>query len=370
MRNMRKVVAILALAVLCVTAASAGGNEIKIAVAGPMTGSFAEYGNGFKNAVQLMVDEWNAKGGVLGKKIKVVVYDDKNNGEEGANVAEKIVSDDDIIAVVGHFASGVCLVAGPKYQEAGVIEISPSASHPDYSNIGNFIFRNNTIISVEAGAGIDIAMKTLKAKKIGILSVKTDWGTSTATITKNLIAEKGGKVYAHEEVVDGTVDFAPSITKMQAAGVDCVIVVAMYNVLAPFATQYKAVNPNIKLVGFSNAYSEQLIALAKENAEGIMFPAAFFDKSTEPHIQKFVNDYRAKYNATPSALTAQAYDSAGIILEAIKAAGKADRKAVRDQLFKINYQGVTGPTSFDAKGNAVKVFTTVVIKNGKFVQYK
>ncbi|HRT70617.1 MAG TPA: ABC transporter substrate-binding protein, partial [Syntrophales bacterium] len=104
--------------------------------------------------------------------------------------------------------------------------------------------------------------------------------------------------------------------------------------------------------------------------EGIMFPAAFFDKSTEPHIQKFVNDYRAKYNATPSALTAQAYDSAGIILEAIKAAGKADRKAVRDQLFKINYQGVTGPTSFDAKGNAIKVFTSVVIKNGDFVQYK
>ncbi|HWR10486.1 MAG TPA: ABC transporter substrate-binding protein [Rectinemataceae bacterium] len=370
MKKMRMVFALLALAAVCVSGVSAKGNEIKIAVAAPMTGDFAEYGTGFKNAVQLMADEWNDKGGILGKKIKVVVYDDKNNGEEGANVAEKIVSDDDIIAVIGHFASGVCLAAAPKYQEAGIPEISPSASHPDYSSVGDFIFRNNTVISVEAGAGIDIAMKTLNAKKIGILSVKTDWGTSTAAITKKLVADKGGKVYVHEEIVDGTVDFAPAITKMQNAGVDCVIVVAMYNVLAPFASQYKATTPGIKLVGFSNAYSEQLILLAKQNAEGIMFPAAFFHNSSEPHIQKFVTTYRAKYNMTPSSLTAQAYDSAGMVFEAIKAAGKVDRQAVRDQLYKITYPGVAGVTSFDANGDAQKIFTQVVIKNGKFAQYK
>lgn len=368
MNKMRKVVAILALSLVLVLGVSA--KDIKIAVAAPMTGDFAEYGIGFRNAVQLMVDEWNERGGVLGQKVKVVAFDDKNSGEEGANVAEKILSDKDIVAVIGHFASGVCLAAAPKYQEAGLPEISPSASHPDYSSVGDYIFRNNTVISVEASAGIDIAMKTLGAKKIGVLSVKTDWGTSTAGITKKLVAEKGGQVAAHEEIVDGTVDFAPAISKMQAAGVDTVIVVAMYNVLAPFASQYKAVVPGIKLVGFSNAYSEQLIALAKQNAEGIMFPAAFFHNSTEPHIQSFVSSYRAKYKTTPSSLTAQAYDSAGMVLEAIKAAGKADRKAIRDQLYKIKYPGVAGFTTFDAKGDAQKVFTQVVIKDGKFVQYK
>jgi len=370
MKNMRKIFAVLVLVTLCLSGVSAKDPEIKIAVAAPMTGDFAEYGIGFKNAVQLMVDEWNDKGGVLGRKIKVVVYDDKNSGEEGANVAEKIISDKDIIAVIGHFASGVCLAAAPKYQEAGIPEVSPSASHPDYSKVGDYIFRNNTVISVEASAGIDIAMKTLGAKNIGILSVKTDWGTSTAAITKKLVADKGGKIVAHEEIVDGTVDFSPVITKMQAAGVDTVIVVAMYNVLAPFASQYKEVKPAIKLVGFSNAYSEQLIALAKKNAEGIMFPAAFFHNSSEPHIQKFVSTYREKYNMTPSSLTAQAYDSAGIVLQAIQNAGVVDRTAVRDQLYKIQYPGVSGKTSFDAQGDALKVFTQVTIKDGKFVQYK
>lgn len=363
---------VLALTLLCAASLSAfaAGKEIKIAVAAPMTGDFAEYGIGFKNAVQLMVDEWNAKGGVLGRQVKVVVYDDKNNGDEGAAVAEKILSDRDIVAVVGHFASGVCLVAAPKYQEAGMPEISPSASHPNYSSVGDYIFRNNTVISVEAAAGVDIALSNLKAKSIGILSVKTDWGTSTSAITKKIIADKGGKVVAHEELVDGTVDFAPSVTKMQAAGVDTVIVVAMYNVLAPFATQYRSVNPAIKFVGFSNAYSEQLIALAKENAEGIYFPAAFFHSGDDPQVRKFVDSYKSKFGNTPSSLTAQAYDSAGIILECVKTAGKADRAAVKEQLYKISYPGVTGMTTFDKNGDARKTFNTVTIKGGKFILAK
>ena len=375
MRTKQLIVAIAMLVAVVSLSFGAGGSEsgskvIKLAVAAPMTGDFAEYGNGFKNAVQLMVDQWNAKGGVAGMQVQVVVYDDKNNGEEGATVAEKIVSDKDIVAVIGHFASGVCLAAAPKYQEAGIPEISPSASHPDYSSVGDYIFRNNTVISVEAAAGIDIALNRLMAKNTGILSVKTDWGTSTADITKNLVAQKGGKVVAHEEIVDGTVDFAPSISKFQAAGVDTVIVVAMYNVLAPFANQYKALKKDINLVGFSNAYSQELIKLAKENAEGIHFPAAFFDASDEAHVRSFVDAYKAKYNATPSSLTAQAYDSAGIILEAIKAVGSPDRKAIRDYLYKIDYPGVSGRTSFDAKGDAKKVFSTVTIKDGKFVLAK
>lgn len=368
MKGMRFFVGLLSIGVLA--ACSKPSQEIKIAVVGPMTGDFAEYGLGFKNAAQLMVDEWNAKGGVLGKQVKLVSYDDKNNGEEGANVAEKIISDKDVMAVIGHFASGVCLVAAPKYQESGIVEISPSASHPKYSEVGDYIFRNNTVISIESAAGVDIALNHLGAKRIGILSVKTDWGISTAAITKQIVAEKGGSIVAHEDLVDGTVDFSPLITKMQAADVDCVIVVAMYNVLAPFATQYKSVNPAIKLVGFSNAYSDQLIELAKENAEGICFPAAFFHSGDDPEVRRFVDTYRAKFGITPSSLTAQAFDSTGIALEAIKAAGKADRVAIRDQLYKISYPGVTGLTSFDAKGDANKVFTVVTIKDGKFVKAK
>lgn len=369
---MKKTVALL-LVVMLITSMLAGcqsqaSDKIKIAVVGPLTGDFAEYGTGFKNAVELQVEEWNKNGGVLGQEIELVVFDDKNNGEEAATIAEKIVADKDIKAVIGHFASGVCMAASPTYQEAGIINISPSASHPDFTKEGDFVFRNNTVINVEAEFAVDLAVNTLNKKKVGILSVKTDWGTGTAEITKGLVAQAEGMVVDHQEVVDGTIDFGPNITRLDEAGADVIIVVAMYNTLAPFATQYKTVNPDIELVGFSNAYSQQLIELAKENAENIHFPTIFFHGSTDETVASFVSAYESKYGSSPSSLTAQAYDSAGIVLKAIEAAGKVDRKVMKEELYKMTYPGVTGETKFDQAGDAVKIFTAVKIENGRFIE--
>ena len=107
-------------------------NPITIAVAAPMTGDNSEYGIGFANAAKLMAEKWNDNGGCLGREVQIVEYDDKNTSEEATTIAQKIVSDKDNIAgVIGHFASGVCMTAAPIYQENGVIEISPSSSHPE-----------------------------------------------------------------------------------------------------------------------------------------------------------------------------------------------------------------------------------------------
>lgn len=375
---MKRTISILIVVMLIMTAFTGcsqkagdeGSEVVKIAVVGPLTGDFAEYGTGFKNAVELMAGQWNADGGVLDKQIEVVFFDDKNSGEEAATIAEKIVSDKDIVAVVGHFASGVCMAASPTYQEAGIVEISPSASHPDYTKEGDFIFRNNTVINVESGVAVDLAVDTIGKKKVGILSVKTDWGTNTAKITKELVEKAGGTVVDHQEVVDGTIDFSPNVSKLNDAGAEVIIVAAMYNTLAPFASQYKAVNPDIELVGFSNAYSQQLINLAKENAENIHFPTIFFHGSEDEAVGSFVKAYEEKYGSTPSSLTAQAYDSTGILLTAIKNANKVDRAAIKDELYKMTYPGVTGETKFDENGDAIKVFTNVKVENGKFVEVK
>jgi branched-chain amino acid transport system substrate-binding protein len=346
---------------------------IKIAVAAPMTGDNAEYGKGFLNAANMMVEQWNAKGGVLGKKIEVLPYDDKNSGEEAASIAQKIVSDKDIIGVIGHFASGVCMAAAPTYQENKIIEISPSASHPDYSGMGTYIFRNNTVINVEAAAGLDMAINDLAKKNIGIISIKTDWGTSTSAIVKKLITEKastGAKVVAHEEVMEGSDDYSPAITKLNAAGADVVICVGMYNLVAPVSKQYKQINPNIAIVGFSNAYSQQLLDLGGKAVEGLRFPVIFFSGSESPKIKTYVDEYKKKFGSTPSALTSQAYDSVGMLLEAIKAANTTDHAKVRDALAAIKYDGVTGNTTFNEKRDVQKAFVKVTVKDGKFVEVK
>lgn len=353
------------------TGGSGSENPVKIAVAAPMTGDNAEYGQGFYNAAVMKAEEWNAKGGVLGRQIEIVQYDDKNSSEEAASIAQKIASDKSIAGVIGHFASGVCMTAAPVYQENSIIEISPSSSHPDYSGIGDYIFRNNTVINVEAKASLDMAINDLGKKNIGIISIKTDWGTNTAQIVKDLIDEMsdtGAKVVAHEEVMEGSDDYSPAIAKLDTAGADVLICVSMYSTLAPVAKQYKQVNPNIQIVGFSNAYSQQLLDLGGQAVEGVCCPVIFFSGSDDPAIKEYVDTYTEKYGSPPSALTSQAYDSVGMLLTAIEKAGTTDSKKVCEELRKIDYPGVTGQTTFNDIGDVQKEFVKVIVKDGAFVQ--
>ena len=336
-----------------------------------MTGDNSEYGIGFTNAAKLMADQWNAQGGVLGKQIEIVPYDDKNTSEEATTIAQKIVSDGDISGVIGHFSSGVCMTAAPIYQENKIIEISPSASHPDYSKIGNYIFRNNTVISKEGAASVDIAVHDLGKKNIGIISIMTDWGTNTSGIIKDLVTglnDPNVKVVAHEEVMEGSDDYTPAITKLNEAGADVVICCGMYNLVAPVAKQYKNINPDIAIVGFSNAYSQQLIQLGGEAVEGVCFPVIFFSESDDADVKTYVDQYKKVYGNSPSALTSQAYDSVGILLTAMKEAGTSDSEKVRDKLNEITYKGVTGNIKFDEQGDVDKQFNKVTIKDGKFVK--
>lgn len=353
-------------------AASTAGDPVRIAVAAPMTGDNAEYGIGFYNAATLMAEKWNASGGVLGRQIEIVQYDDKNSSEEAASIAQKIVSEGNIAGVIGHFASGVCMVAAPVYQENQIIEISPSSSHPDYSSIGDYIFRNNTVINVEASASLDIAINDLGKKNIGIIAIQTDWGQNTASIVEELIAgeygESGATIVAREDVMEGSDDYSPAITKLDAAGADVVICCGMYSLVGPVAKQYKQINPDISIVAFSNAYSQQLIELGGEAVNGVRFPVIFFSGSEDPAIKEYVEAYTAQFGSEPSALTSQAYDSTGMLLEAIKAAGTTDSAAVKDELYKLNYPGVTGDTQFDEIGDVHKAFVKVEIQDGKFVE--
>ncbi|PXV85928.1 amino acid/amide ABC transporter substrate-binding protein (HAAT family) [Lachnotalea glycerini] len=352
------------------TQSSESTETIKIAVAAPMTGDTAEYGIGFTNAAQLMADEWNANGGVLGQQIEIVPYDDKNSSEEAATIAQKIVSEGDIVGVIGHFSSGVCLTAAPIYQQNQIIEISPSASHPDYSLVGDYIFRNNTVIKSEAAASIDIATQDLGKKNIGIISIKTDWGTNTSQVIKDLVEQLGSdvKVVAHEEVVEGSDDYSPAITKLNEAGADVVICAGMYNLVAPVAKQYKQINPDIQIVGFSNAYSQQLIELGGDSVEGVCFPVIFFSESQDEKIKTYVDAFTKAYGTAPSALSSQAYDSVGMLLTAIEQAGTTDSQQVRKFLADLGYDGVTGYTKFDENGDVQKDFIKVTIKDGTFVK--
>jgi branched-chain amino acid transport system substrate-binding protein len=318
-----------------------------------------------------MVDKWNKNGGVLGKQIEIVQFDDKNSAEEAATIAQRIVSDKSIIGVLGHFSSGVSMTAAPTYQENEFIEISNCASHPDYSKIGNFIFRNNTVITEEFNVIVDVVANDLKLKKVGIIAIKTDWGNTAGHIAENLVKQNPNlQLVAYEEVLETSDDYGPAIAKLKAAGTEALIAVGMYSLYGPLSRQYREADPNIAIMGVSNAYTQQIIQLGGNAVEGLIAPVSFFAESDDPETIEFVDEFKKRFKYEPSSLAAQAYDSIGILLQAIQDTGSLDRKAVRDSVNNINYPGITGPTTFDFIGDAKKIFQKVIIQNGKFVPYK
>jgi len=369
--SMAVLLALLVVPVFAGGQKEAEGKTIKIAVAFPMTGDNSEYGKSFLTAAEIMVEKYNKAGGVLGKQVELVVYDDKNQPDEAASIAQKIVSDKDIIGVLGHFSSGVSMTASPTYQENKVIEISNTASHPDYSKAGDYIFRNNTVINAEFNVIVDVLANDLNLSKVGVIAIKTDWGNTAGGIADRLIsAHPKLTLVAHEDVLETSDDHGPAIAKLKAAGPQAVVAVGMYSLYGPLARQYKEVDPNIQLMGVSNAYTQQIIQLGGSAVEGLIAPVSFFAGSPDPSIKTFVDEYRKRFGMEPSALAAQAYDSMGIFLEAIKNAGTLDRAKVRDAVNNINYPGITGQTTFDAMGDADKIFQKVIIQGGRFVQYK
>ena len=348
------------------------GDVIRIAVAAPMTGSNSEYGIGFSNAAKLMAKSWNEAGGItVGGKVytvEIVDFDDKSETDEAQMVAERIVSDPGIFGVIGHFSSGVCMSTAPIYQDSQYVNISPTASHADYTGLGDYIFRNNTIIIVETRTGAEIAVKDLGGKAIGILSIDTEWGKSAGDGMEVNIAALGGNFVLRQEVATTQVDFATEVANFRSAGVDVVMVAGMYETLAPFAVAVANAGYNLAgIVGCSNGYTDNLLIVAGAAANGIRVPVSFFAGNTDPAIQAFVNTYEAAYGAKPSALTSHAYDSVGILLEAIKRADSLDREAIKKAMYETKHEGVSGYTVFDEHGEAQKVFTKLMVKDSQFV---
>ena len=349
-----------------------GAKSITIAVAAPMTGDNAEYGIGFANAAKLMANEWNAKGGVnIGGEmyeVKIDEYDDKSDSDEAALVAQKIVSDDSVYGVLGHFASGICMVAAPVYQEAGYVNISPTSSHADYSGIGDYIFRNNTVITVETATGAEIATSYLGKTKVGVLSIDTEWGQSAGNAMETNIAAKGGEMVLRQEVSADAVDFATEVANFKAAGAEVVMVAGMYATLGPFIVALQNNDFIIPVVGCSNAYAVKTLEFAQQAPDiQVYAPVSFFAGNSDPKIQAYVKAYTDAYGAAPSALTTQAYDSVGIMLTALEAAGALDREAMKNAIYNIKYEGMSGYTTFDSIGDAQKVFTKLTIKDGNWV---
>lgn len=350
---------------------SNGSSEIKIAVVGPMTGDYAQYGQAFQRATELMAKKVNDAGGIDGKKIKLLVMDDKNDAKEATNVAQKLVSDKDVVGVIGPFSSSAALAAAPVYQKGGLVELSPTSSHPDFTKQGTYMFRNVNTQAIEGPILAEFATKDLKKKNIAVIYINNDWGITAKDNFVNKAKELGANIVSEEPFIGGqTKDFTPTITKVKSSNPDLLFIAAMYSEAGMIAQQIKQMNYNIDLLGTSALNNDQLIQLAGPAVEGLYLTNNFFSGDTSEVVQGFVKEYKDVYKVEPDQFAALAYDSLGMMAEALKTSG-VDRAKLRDALANIkDYDGVTGKTSFDENRDVAKNMVIIQIKDGKFNLYK
>lgn len=343
---------------------------IYIALSAPITGNYAEYGLNFTRAITLAIDEINGAGGIDGRPVELVIGDSKGAPKESATLAQKFVSDSRIVAQLGDFTSTCSLAAQPIYQRAGMVQLTPTSTHPDFAPGSPYSFSIAGKQTEEGPFMARFAIETLGKTRIAFLYVNNDWGIA---MRDHFIAEAqrlGADIVAEEAYFDGTTDFTAILTKFQALKPDLLYLASMYNDGALICKQRQRLGWNdVTVMGAGSLYSPKFLELGDDAVEGVFTSCVFFPEEERPEVQTFVRGFREHYQQTPNVFAAVAYDAMNLLAYTIEQAG-TDRQAIRDTLAQVqDFPGVTGKITFSEAGDVVKDYRKMYVKDGKFQLY-
>lgn len=351
------------LLMMCLVLGSAmqvyGAETIKIGLITPLTGPIATFGQSVDKGVRMAVDEINAKGGLLGMKIELIVEDNQAKAEESANIARKFIEQDKVVAIIGPVISSNTLAAAPIAQQSKVPLLSPTATNPRVTQVGNYIFRACFIDDFQGMVMARFARSGLgkRAETAAILFEKTsDYSIGLAKYFKEEFTKLGGKIVAEESFSSGDQDFSAQLTKIKGKKPDVLYVPSYYDTAGLIIKQARELGINVPILGGDGFDSPQLAELAgKENLKDCYFSGHFFSGSSAPQVKTFVANYKKRYNAVPDMLGALGYDAVYMLADAIKRAGKVDRDAIRAALAATkNLKLVTGTINLDENRNPIK----------------
>ncbi|MEQ1851917.1 MAG: ABC transporter substrate-binding protein [Chthoniobacteraceae bacterium] len=346
-----------------------GGNEIIVGEFASLTGKEATFGGSSHEGTLLAVEELNATGGVLGKKIKLITEDNQSKAGESATVVNKLISKDGAVAILGEVASSRSLEAAPICQSNGVPMISPSSTNPKVTETGDFIFRVCFIDPFQGTVMANFATNTLKAKKVAVFTdVKSDYSKGLAKYFKEGFVKAGGQIVSELDFNGGDKDFKGQLTTIKGATPDAVFVPGYYTDAALICIQAKEIGLNVPLFGGDGWESDTLTKLGKEAVEGNFFSTHYAPDVASDQSKKFVADYQKRFNGKlPDAMAALGYDSAMILADAMKRAGSTEGAKVREALAATkDFPAVTGKITIDAKRDAVKSAVILKVEGGKF----
>lgn len=375
--------ALFLLSVICMLIGCGDNKQqdtIKVGLIVELTGDMPGVGASSKNAAQLAVNEQNSAGGIsIGGKpyqIELVVEDNASKAEQSVAAVNKLITQDNVLAIVGPNASLGAIPAAEIAEYNKTLLITPWSTNPKTTldtttgKPKDYVFRACYTDPFEGRVLARFVLDKLKAKKVAVLyDVASEAPKSQADLFRLTFEELGGKTVAFETYTTGDRDFSAQLTKIKSANPDVIFLPAYYNDVGLIAQQAHRAGITQPLVGSDAWSSPELIKLSNGTVEGDYFANHYASDIATPTAKKFIDAYTKQYGNIPDDVAALTYDSMGLLFEAIKKSPSLDRKVVRDSLATLaNYPGVTGNIQFTAgSGDPVKSAVIMQIKGDKFV---
>lgn len=347
--------------------AKAPTNEIVIGEYGSMSGNTASYGQESHDGVVMAIDEQNNKGGLFGKKIKLVLEDDQSKPEEAKSAVLKLIERSKVVALIGEVSSGRTLAAAPEAQKRKIPMISPFSTNPKVTEIGDYIFRACYIDPFQGEQTAKFAVNHLKLKKFAIFKdVKNDYSVGLAKIFADTVKKMGGEIVAEEAYSEGDVEFRSQLTTLKAANPDAIYIPGYYTEVGLIARQARELGLKQPLLGGDGWDSPKVIEIGGKDVNNSYYSTAFVADDPAPEVQGFIKRFEERYHHAPSGISVMGYEAARILADAIQRAGSTDPKKIRDALATTkDFSSVTGKMTMGADRNVRKRLVMVKIDNGK-----
>lgn len=371
LRHLASLSTLAAASLFALTAHAA--EPIKVGEFACLTGKDATFGQSQHKGITLALEELNAAGGVLGRKIEVISEDNQSKAGESATAAKKLLSRDKVIAILGEVTSGRSNEVAPLAQKAKIPMIASGATNPSVTQTGDYVFRVCFIDDFQGTVMAKFALNDLKAKKVATLvSVSSAYSVGLAKFFKETFVASGGSVVAEQKFSEGDKDFRAQLTAIKAANVDAIFVPGYYTEAALVARQARSLGITVPLFGGDGWESEKLLEIGGEALNGSYYSTHFTPENKEPSIVTFVTKFKARWNnETPDAYAALGYDALYVLVDAIKRSGVTEGPKLRDAIASTrNFSGASGVTTLDKDRNASKPATIIAVKGGKLQFFK
>jgi len=353
------------------SAQSGGGSSddaetIKVGQYYSLTGPQATFGQSSKKGSEMAQKEINAAGGVMGKELELVTYDTRSLSQEAGNAVTRLITNEDVVAVLGEVASSLSDAGGNVAQQLGVPMISPASTNPDVTKIGDMIHR---ICFIDPFQGLVVAKFLTENQDVTKCAILYDTGQAYSRGLKEAFetsfTELGGEIVAIEAYTGGEQDFNSQLNSIRDANPEAIFIPGYYTDVATIAIQVKSKGIDAIMIGGDGWTSDKLTEIADDAIEGGYYSNHYSPEDTRPEVQNFIADFKEEYGEEPDAMAALAYDSVYILKDAIERAGTTEPQPLASAIAgTAGFNGVTGNITIDENRNASKPAVILQIQDG------